>query len=272
MSKSVMKQIIDYFSGPPLSKQGVNHKHLWLEYLQTGNLPFTPKELHRAIQDIVDKPENRPKGEKLLHFRKRYNFTLKEDKTPYRPEEALERFVIASNGDRFFNQVPVGGGKESIDIVIRHGTDSVEFVELKPWNSNDSPLYAIIEGLKNLIEYRVIVERQIKEFERPWKVNISLLAPRGYYRNFLLLDDSDAGIHENILRATELLDGLAEEFDTRLSIFSLVLTADSFNQACSRIYDRQGLVGQQIASVTEDDNINSLEYSNWAELVSSSLL
>ncbi len=244
MSKSVMKQIIDYFSGPPLSKQGVNHKHLWLEYLQTGNLPFTPKELHRAIQDIVDKPENRPKGEKLLHFRKRYNFTLKEDKTPYRPEEALERFVIASNGDRFFNQVPVGGGKESIDIVIRHGTDSVEFVELKPWNSNDSPLYAII----------------------------SMLAPRGYYRKFFLLDDSDAGIHESILRATELLDGLAEEFNTSLSISSLVLSADSFNRACSRIYDQQGLVGQQIASVTEGDNINSLEYSNWAELASSSSL
>jgi len=126
--------------------------------------------------------------------------------------------------------------------------------------------------LKNLIEYRVIVERQIKELESPWKVNISVLAPRGYYRNFFLLDDSDTGIHENILRVTELLDGLAEEFDTRFSIFSLVLSADSFNKACSRIYDQQGLVGQQIASVTEDDNINSLEYSKWAEPVSSTSL
>jgi len=104
---------------------------------------------------------------------------LKEDKNPYRTEEALERYVIVSNGDRFFNQVSVGGGKESIDIVIRHGTGSVEFVELKPLDSNDSPLYAIVEGLKNLTEYRVIVERQIKELERFWKVNISMLAPRG---------------------------------------------------------------------------------------------
>ncbi len=272
MSKSVMKQIIEYFSGPPLSRQGINHKQLWLDYLATGKLPFTPKELHQAIWDIADKPENRPRGEKLLHFRKKYNFTLKEDKIPYRPEEALERFVIVSNGDNFFNQVPVGGRKESIDIVIRHSRDSVEFVELKPWNNKDSPLYALVEGLKNLIEYRIIVERQIKKLECPWKVNISMLAPRDYFRNFFLLDDSDTGIHENILRTTDLLDEWAKEFDVRLSIFSLFLTADRFNRACSRIHDQHGLVGQQIASITEDDRISSLECSKWVELASSNIV
>jgi len=43
MSKSVMKQIIDYFNGSPRSRYGINHKKLWLDYLATGELPFTPK-------------------------------------------------------------------------------------------------------------------------------------------------------------------------------------------------------------------------------------
>ena len=272
MSKSVMNQVIDYFSGSSLSKWRIDHKRLWLEYLKTGRLPFTPKELHMTIRDIADKPENRPRGEKLLCFRKRDEFTLKENKIPYRLEEALERFVTVSNGDNFFNQIPVGGGKESIDIVIRHGGDSVEFVELKPWNNSDSPLYALIEGLKNLIEYRVIVERKIKLLERPWKVDISMLAPEEYYRNFFLLDDSDTGIRENIFRATELLDEFAEEFGARLSIFSLALTSDSFNQACSCMYDQRGLLEQQSARVTVDDGITSLERSKWTELASSSIV
>lgn len=257
MSKSVMKQIIEYFK--PLGKWRIDHKRLWLEYLETGKLPFSSKELYSAIREIVDTPENRPRGDRLLHFHKKYNFTLKEDKTPYRPEEALERFIVLSNGDNFFNQMPVGGGKESIDIVVRHGGGSVEFVELKPWSSGDSPLYALVEGLKNLIEYRLIVERQIQVVDRPWKVDISMLAPREYYRNFLLLDDTDTGVQQYIIRATELMNELARAFDTRLSVYSLSLTANSFNQSCSLIFEQQGLVGQEIAGVTEEYKIASLQ-------------
>ena len=269
MSKSVMKQVIDHFSESPLSRWRIDHKRLWLEYLETGKLPFTSKELHTAIQKIANQPENRPRGEKLLHFHKKNRFTLKKDKTPYRPEEALERFIVVSNEDDFFNQVPVGGGKESIDIVVRHSKDSVEFIELKPWNSGDSPLYALIEGLKNLIEYRVIIERQIKAINDPWNVDVSLLAPKEYYQNFFLLDASVNTIEQNISRTTDLLADLALEFSTNISIFSLALTDDSFRQTCSRIYDCQGLTGQQIGRVNEDDAISTLNRTNWAEIASS---
>jgi len=269
MSKSVMQQLIGHFNESSLSKWRIDHKRLWMEYLKTGKLPFTPKELHTTIQEIANQPENRPRGEKLLHFHKKNRFTLKEDKTPYRPEEALERFIVASNEDNFFNQVPVGGGKESIDLVVRHSMDLVEFIELNPWNSGDSPLYALVESLKNLVEYRVIVERKIKEIDVPWKVDISMLAPRQYYQNFFLLDASDSGIEENISRSINLLNELATEFNTNVSIYSLTLGNDSFRQACSQIYDHHDLTGQQIASVNEKDGINSLNRSNWAELASS---
>lgn len=269
MNKSVMTQVINHFSGSPLSKWRIDHKRLWLEYLETGQLPFTSKELHRAIQEIVDKPENRPRGEKLLHFHKKNNFTLKADKIPYRPEEALERFIVVSNEDNFFNQVPVGGGKESIDLVIRHNENSVEFVELKPWNSSDSPLYALVEGLKNLLEYRIIIERQIREVDQYEEVVISMLAPEEYYRNFFLLDDSGSEKRKNISMTTKLLDELATEFGTKITLHSFILTSSNFNQACSRIYDQMELSGQQIAAVTKQDDIASLRWSNWTELASS---
>lgn len=269
MSKSVMKQVIEHFSESPLSQWKIDHKKLWLVYLKTGKLPFTPNELHTTIQEIVNQQENRPRGEKLLRFRKRNNFTLKEDKTPYRPEEALERFIVVSNEDTFFNQFPIGGGKESIDMVVKHSRDTVEFIELKPWDSSDSPLYALIEGLKNLIEYRVIVERQIKKIDIPWKVDISLLAPKEYYQKFFLLDASVSTIAQNISRTTDLVNDLSSEFNTNITMFSLALGDDSFRQACARIYNHQGFTGQQIASVNEDDAISTLRRTNWAELASS---
>jgi hypothetical protein len=77
MSKSVMKQVIGHFSESPLSQWRIDHKKLWLEYLETGKLPFTFNELHTTIQEIVNQPENRPQGEKLLSLHKKNNFTLK---------------------------------------------------------------------------------------------------------------------------------------------------------------------------------------------------
>ena len=93
-------------------------------------------------------------------------FTIKKDKKPYRAEEALERFIIISNADNIYNQIPVGGGKESIDIGIKESDSKFKFVELKSWRSNNSPIYAIVESLKNLIEYRIIIEREIKPIQK----------------------------------------------------------------------------------------------------------
>ena len=130
---SVMKQIIEHIGQLPYSQWGLEHKRLWIEFLETGRLPFSAEELHAVIREIVDDPENRPRGERLLELHKRDGFTLKPDKKAYRPEEGLERLIVFSNSDNYYNQVPVGGRKESIDIVIEHNDDTIEFVELKPW-------------------------------------------------------------------------------------------------------------------------------------------
>ena len=115
----------------------------------------------------------------------------------------------------------------------------------------------------------MIHERQIRDIKDYAEVAISMLAPEEYYQNFFLLDDSNAGIRENISRSTKLLQAVATEFDATIALRSFSLTQSSFNQACSQIYDQQGLSGQQIATVTDHNSIASLKRSNWVDLVSS---
>jgi len=261
---SVMSQFIEHFA--PCSRWRIDHKRLWLDYLETGILPFDPKNLHNALRQIIDNPQNMPRGERLLHLRKKHNFTMKEDKTPYRPEEALERFLVVSNGDNFFNQVPVGGGKESIDIVILKNRKTVEFIELKPWSSCDSPLYGLVESLKNLIEYRVILERQIEHQGQRWDVGIRLLAPYAYFQNFRLVNGDGTVCDERLHRTKGLLRDLAAEFSVDIAVSSLPLTADRFNRACAELYDRYNLTGQQVVSVSNNDEVEPLREKNWVEM------
>jgi len=165
-----MKRII---SGLKSEKNGycrITHKRGWFGYLKDGDTAFTPQDLKKTIVRVVEK--NPPRGEKLFNLDwcrqgKRSHFTMLPKKLklevpvqPYRKEEALERFIVLSNGDRFYNQIPIGGGKESIDIGIKESDSKFIFVELKPWESGNNPLYALIESLKNLIEYRTILKRK----------------------------------------------------------------------------------------------------------------
>lgn len=122
----------------------------------------------------------------------------------------------------------------------------------------------MIEGLKNLIEYRIIFGQQIKEIEQPWKVAVSVLAPREYYQNFLLLDDSVTWKSKPTLsRTVELLDELGKEFNTRLSLILFPLTLDRFNEACSHMYDRQGLTGQQCFSESNELDLFDIIRKPW---------
>ena len=135
----------------------VRHKRGWLGYLKDGDTVFTPQELKDTIEKVIN--NNPPKGDKLfdLSLSKHHSFTMLSEEKPERPEEALERFVVISNGVNFYNQIPVGGGKESIDIGIEENKSKFIFIELKPWVSGNSPMYAIIESLKNLVEYQTSI-------------------------------------------------------------------------------------------------------------------
>jgi len=247
----------------------IKHKRGWLEYLEDADLIFEPYELHRTLRQIIDRDGKRPKGGKLFHLRRKVKFTAKEDKTPYRPEEALERFIIVSNPDNFYNQIPIGGGKESIDIGIQENDSTFVFVELKPWESADSPLYALIESLKNLIEYRIIHERNIKVIPKYDHLELLILAPQAYYQEYRLIDNQGVVQADKIAIFKETLNAISIEFKTAISFMALQINKQDFFRVCRNIYEDRGIEGQNTIELSRKDIIPVLARDNWKLVVGS---
>ena len=87
--KNVLKQVVSKLNSEKNGYCKIRHKRGWLDFLEDGDLGFSSSELKRVLEDTVHQEECRPKGTKLFFLRKRYEFTIKIDKIPYRPEEAL---------------------------------------------------------------------------------------------------------------------------------------------------------------------------------------
>ena len=215
--KKILKEVVSRLRSHKNGYCRITHKRGWLGYLQDSDLVFTVKELHQTLREVIDTDQMRPKGNKLFHLHRKYSFTIKADKTPYRAEEALERFIVLSNPDNFYNQIPIGGRKESIDIGIKESDTKFTFVELKPWSSSNSPLYALVESLKNLIEYRIIHKRNIKDIPQFKDLDLMLLAPEKYYRDYKLIDNNGF-YREDMIRVLEkTLKEIGSEFQTNIS-------------------------------------------------------
>lgn len=266
--KDIMNEVISHFSMESGKCKKLSHKICWMKYLETGYLPFTPDELHRALYRIIDTDGKRPRGQKLLHLHKKYGFTPNPDKTPNRPEEALERFIVTSNCDSAYNQVPIGGKKESIDLVFKINDREVEFVELKTWNGNDSPLYALVESLKNLVEYRIILNNDIATVPIFEKINLTILAPEDYFSSFCL-DKHDDLFSRHVNMTRELLKQIANEFDTNIAFKALRLSSEEFQKHCCSLCDGQVPAPKEQIFVESDYCIPELTYDRWQILVSS---
>ena len=266
--KNILKEVISQLN----SKKGgfcrIKHKRGFLEYLEDGDLIFKPRELRDILWSVIDSDDMRPRGKKLFSLHKKYNFTAKENKVPYRPEEALERFIIVSNPDHFYNQVPIGGGKESIDIGIEEKDSKFTFVELKPWSSTNSPLYAIVESLKNLIEYRIIRNREIKDIPE-YDVRLMILAPEAYYKAYGLIDNIGKPLKDKIKILGKSLNEISSEFDTKISFRMLPIEKEYFLSKCKEIYDNRNAKGQQPVFLYKSDSISELARSNWRLLATS---
>ena len=236
--KDIMKKVVLFLKTEKNGFCKITHKKGWLEFLEDGDLVFTPRELHTTLRIIISMDDNQPRGKKLFRLRKKSRFTLRENKEPYRPEEALERFVIYSNESNFYNQIPIGGGKESIDIGIGEDSSKFIFVELKSWNNSNSPLYAIVESLKNLTEYRIIHEKNIKPIPLYKDIELCILAPIAYYQRYGLVDDSGTVKKNEFSHIQSLLNSMEAEFNSKICVMSLDMTYDYFKNICSDIYDK----------------------------------
>ena len=267
--KGILREVISRLHSHKNGYCRITHKRGWLGYLQDGDLVFTLQELHQALRDIIDSEEMRPRGDKLFCLRRKYNFTIKADKTPYRPEEALERFIVVSNADTFYNQIPIGGRKESIDIGIKENDLKFTFVELKPWSSANPPLYALVESLKNLIEYRIIHERKIKDIPQFKELDLIILAPETYYQIYHLIDNKGLYREDMIRTLEKTLKELSSEFQTNVSFMVLEIEKNSFFNICRKMYDDKKAKGQEIITLSKTDAIPILTRNNWKLLATS---
>ena len=275
-------------SGLKSEKNGycrITQKRGWFGYLEDGDVVFTPQDLKKKIVRVVR--ENPPKGKKLFDLNwcqheKRFHFTMLSPKKPklgppvqpYRTEEALERFIALSNGDRFYNQIPIGGGKESIDIGIKESHSKFIFVELKPWDSGNNPLYALIESLKNLIEYRTILKRKIAKIEEYKHIELMVLAPVAYYRKYELLEPNGMRSENNLSVVRDTLAKIKSEFkEFNLATISFRALPDfgkpEFLQKCWEVY-KEKFKGQTKESVqlTRAHAIPLLARDRWKLVVS----
>ena len=266
--KNILKEVISKLNSEKDGYCRIKHKRCFLEYLEDGDLVFKPRELHDLLWSVIDSDGMRPRGEKLFSFHRKCKFTLTENKEPYRPEEALERFIIVSNPGEFFNQVPTGGGKESIDIGIEESDSKFTFVELKPWSSTNSPLYAIVESLKNLIEYRIIRDRKIKDIPE-YDVCLMILAPESYYKAYGLIDSVEKPLKDKVKILEKSLNEISSEFNTKISFMMLPIEKEYFLNKCKEIYDNREAKGQQPVSLYKSDSIPELVRSNWRLLATS---
>lgn len=267
--KDILNNVLSELNSKNDDYCSIKHKKGWFNYLRSGDLGFTSINLHLALKKVIDRADKRPRGNKLLFLRNRDRFTVMSNKIPYRKEEALERFITASNDSvRYFNQIPIGGGKESIDIGIKETESRFIFVELKPWSSTNSPLYAIVESLKNLIEYRIIKDRGIehyKEFGKYNEVDLMILAPLSYYRDYGL----NNGAENKIGLIKKTLNDLSSEFRTKISLMILPINETAFDDACRKVCDKyKKTTGQEIIYISSSDAIPELKRDQWKLLVS----
>jgi len=268
--ENILKEVVSKLNVKKNGYRIIPHKQGWLNFLKDGDLIFKPSELHQILRQVIS--QNPPRGEKLFYLRKVNHFTVTDEKEAYRPEEALERFITTSNADNFYNQVPIGGGKESIDIGIEENGTKFIFVELKPWSSTNSPLYAIVESLKNLIEYRAIQNDERKAIKRHKyfkdyddKVDLIILAPLSYYQDYGLIEIAN----DKISTMKNILNAFSSEFNTNISLMALTLKKEDFENKIKKICEEHKVEKQLSISISKSDAIAELARDKWELLVSS---
>lgn len=253
---SLLSQIFTRFSHESWESIDLSRKRSWNSFLETGEMPLPPSRLKSIIEEILNVDGNTPRGSKLMERRRTTSFTLREDGTAHRPEEGLERLILISNQPGMYNQIPVGGGKESADLLYTDQEENGTFIELKPWATNASPLYALIESLKNLTLYRLIAAHGLNSGPLLKSASIAVLAPEEYYTSFgLPISEAPR------TKLTNLKMMFEEVFETDINFLVFNYPRAVSDTDCNKLR-----VIKRKASLEDATPILSLRKCNWREI------
>ena len=143
---------------------------------------------------------------------------------PWRKEEALERIIVysqieAESSIKLVNQINVGKSKESIDLGVIDDADKLtEIIELKHDAGGGTPLFAVIEILKNYF----LIKKTNSEDD---PTRLVVLAPEDYYKDdFKCVEDNkDFEIFKEIIIN---LNKLLKKYNCKLYIKQLYFKRD----------------------------------------------
>lgn len=157
-------------------------------------------DVEEFAECIISKTENKtmgltePKRYKKERIKTDFSITQSSRRKGFVigvPENNLERLLVIANEQKknIANQIPTPD-KGHVDLYFEQDNE-INIVELKQWEGNDNPLFAIVELLKN---YNLLLLSKENEGVRNYynihlddkktSVNLILLAPVEYYRKF----------------------------------------------------------------------------------------
>ncbi len=220
---------------------------------------YSVDDMDRLFKYISDNCQEQREAKhdhrRMLHF----SVVKKAEKIwAWKKEEALERFIVYAN-ENFANQLNVSDARtrESIDLVeIGTNKKICKLIELKPWDTVNSPLYGLVELLKN---YYLLNNRKDV-------VELMLLAPKKYYQRYY--DKSFAG---EIFKA---IDNLHLRLNLKFSLSYLDLEEEDFNDWIISLSEQAGGNWKEVSNKTDAFNLKKLfdlskvKGNNIVELVS----
>jgi hypothetical protein len=205
----------------------------WKDLVNKGTKPFKPVVLHEALLKWVDGVDFPKYGKEILKFKNKgscFTRCIKTKKPTKHYEIALQVFLQKMN-DSCCAQYTLLGNAENWDIVNVSRNNFAEFIELKEWDSNDCPLYALVEALKNLELFRYVSNSGRYETPSFKPELVSILAPMQYYENFGIVDAQKCPVHK---RLNPFIEACKRQFHIGISFKAIDLSKCDFDIMCSK--------------------------------------
>ena len=152
--------------------------------------------------------------------------TDNENFSIYRKEEAIERVIVCSDKNKFYNQITLTNGKENIDL-IEIQDNKVIIYELKAENGSDSPIFALIELLKNYELFKKA--KKLDEKLKNKEIELVILAPKEYY-----------DIYFKNEKVKEKFQELLNLFDEKISLKTINFNSDDVLDKLQDKIDEEG--------------------------------
>ena len=184
------------------------------------DLDVTHKSFFNSIADVGEKLINVDNViEKIKEYQKTITYTnenLKRNDYNFthsdrNKETSIERFISAYDKN-YSHQYPFEG-KEQIDLIRKNAENIEEIIELKHEDGGDSPLYALIEIVKNYYLLKSKYNHNVKE--------LTILAPKEYFDTYFkknYVKDKEKLKKEFFKIVKNFENKLKEEFNSDIKI------------------------------------------------------